>query len=93
MDPVRAGLIAFSPSDRPPTMVAFRLPMAPSKVFVDLAASTATGLEPSSSRALLNSAAVISPFAIASRKLPVNAPFFFNAAWIGPDAPGIASAN
>lgn len=54
-----------------PWMVAARLPADPSKVSVDFAASTAMGSVPSWVIAALNSSAVISPFSIASRKLPV----------------------
>lgn len=67
--------------------------MAPSMVLVDVAACFATSVMPRSMSALLNSSAVISPLAMASRKLPVYAPFFSSASWSLPDAPGTASAN
>ena len=62
-------------------------------VFVLDAASLATSLMPKSMMALLNSSADISPFSIASRKLPVYAPFLSMASWSLPEAPGMASAN
>ena len=67
--------------------------MAPSMVLVDVAACFATSVMPRSMSALLNSSAVISPFDMASRKLPVYAPFFSSASWSLPDAPGMASAS
>ena len=45
--------------------------MAPSMVAVEVAASLATSVMPSCMMAWLNSSAEISPFSIASRKLPV----------------------
>ena len=54
-----------------PTTVAWRLPAAPSIVLVDLAAATAVSSELSWRIAALNSSAEISPFCIASLKLPV----------------------
>ena len=78
---------------KPSTTVAFRFPNAPSMVLVEEAASTAASSKPSSMMAWLNSSAVISPFAIASRKSPVYAPFFFMASCRTPEAPGIASAS
>ena len=63
---------AFSAiSCAPVTRVALKFPQAPSKVFVDVAASMATSSIPRSRIAWLNSSAVISPFSMASRKLPV----------------------
>ena len=55
----------------PVTIVASKLPQAPSMVWVDVAASLATSVMPRSMIAALNSSAVISPFAMASRKFPV----------------------
>ena len=75
------------------TKEACKLPNAPSKVSVEVAACLATSVIPSCIMALLNSSAVICPLAIASRKLPVKAPFFFMASCNFPEAPGIASAN
>ena len=71
MHPVIAGWSCARMSDRPPTAAALRLPMAPSNVEVDLAAFTAASSNPSCMMAALNSSAEISPFSIASRKLPV----------------------
>ena len=68
-------------------------PMAPSKVSVEVAASRAASVKPRSMMARLNSSAVIRPFSIASRKLPVYAPFASRASWIFPEAPGMASAS
>ena len=62
-------------------------------VLVLLAASLATSLMPNCMIAWLNSSALISPFSIASLKLPVYAPFLSMASWSLPDAPGMASAN
>ena len=91
--PVTVGLNRSNASVSPPVMAASRLPNAPSMVFVLDAASLATSLMPKSMMALLNSSADISPFSIASRKLPVYAPFLSMASWSLPEAPGIASAN
>ena len=55
----------------PETRVASKLPQAPSIVVVEVAASWATSVMPRSMMAWLNSAAVISPCSMASRKLPV----------------------
>ena len=93
MPPVTAGLNRLNASVRPPTTAASRLPMAPSMVLVDVAACFATSVMPRSSSAWLNSSAVISPLAMASRKLPVYAPFFSRASWSLPDAPGMASVS
>ena len=67
--------------------------MAPSMVLVEVAACLATSVMPRSSNAWLNSSAVISPLAIASRKLPVYAPALSSASCSLPDAPGIASVS
>ena len=67
--------------------------MAPSMVLVDVAACFATSVMPRSINAWLNSSAVIWPSAMASRKLPVYAPFFSSASWSFPDAPGMASVS
>ena len=67
--------------------------MAPSKVDVEVAACWAASVKPKSVIAWLNSSAVIWPSAIASRKLPVYAPFVSIASCSLPDAPGIASAS
>ena len=91
--PVTVGLNRLNASVSPPVMAASRLPNAPSMVFVLDAASLATSLMPKSMMALLNSSADISPFSIASRKLPVYAPFLSMASWSLPEAPGMASAN
>ena len=71
MAPVTAGLNKLNASVRPPVTAASRLPSAPSMVCVDVAACLATSVMPRSASALLNSSAVISPLAMASRKLPV----------------------
>ena len=63
--------IALIILSRPSITLASKLPKAPSKVSVLLAASTAPLFIPNCVTALLNSLAVISPLAIASRKLPV----------------------
>ena len=55
----------------PVTMEASKFPQAPSMVWVEVAASWATSVMPRSMIAWLNSSAVISPFAMASRKFPV----------------------
>ena len=91
--PVTVGLNRLNASVSPPVMAASRLPNAPSMVFVLDAASLATSLMPKSMMALLNSSADIAPFSIASRKLPVDAPFLSMASWSLPEAPGMASAN
>ena len=93
MPPVTAGLNRLNASVRPPVTAASRFPMAPSMVLVDVAACFATSVMPRSMSALLNSSAVISPLDMASRKLPVYAPFFSSASWSLPDAPGMASAS
>ena len=93
MKSVSAGLMRSTISMPPVTSAAWRLPHAPSMVLVEVAASLATSVKPRSRIAWLNSWAVISPFAIASRKFPVYAPFLSRASWSLPDAPGIASAN
>ena len=93
MPPVTAGLNRLNASVRPPVTAASRFPMAPSMVLVDVAACFATSVMPRSMSALLNSTAVISPLDMASRKLPVYAPFFSSASWSLPDAPGMASAS
>ena len=93
MPPVTAGLNRLNASVRPPVTAASRLPMAPSMVLVDVAACFATSVMPRSMSAWLNSSAVIWPSAMASRKLPVYAPFLSIASWSLPDAPGMASAN
>ena len=69
------------------------VPMAPSKVSTDLAASTATGVPPICMTAALNSSAVISPSSMALRKLPVYAPACSSASCNLPDAPGMASVS
>ena len=68
---VRAGLILSTMLIPPDTRAASRFPQAPSIVCVDVAASLATSVMPRSITAALNSSAVISPFSMASRKLPV----------------------
>ena len=93
MPPVTAGLKRLKASVRPPVTAASRFPMAPSMVLVDVAACFATSVMPRSSSAWLNSSAVISPLDMASRKLPVYAPFFSSASWSLPDAPGMVSAS
>ena len=90
---IRVGFTESIALARWPVITACRLPIAPSKVFVDFAAATATGLLPSCMIALLNSAEVIFPFAMASRKSPVNAPFLRIWSCRTPDAPGMASAS
>ena len=91
--PVTAGFMRLNASVSPPVIAASKLPKAPSMVLVLLAASLATSLMPSCIIAWLNSSALISPFSIASLKLPVYAPLAFMASWSLPDAPGMASAN
>ena len=91
--PVTAGLMRLNASVSPPVIAASKLPKAPSMVLVLLAASLATSLMPNCMIAWLNSSALISPFSIASLKLPVYAPFLSMASWSLPDAPGMASAN
>ena len=93
MASVTAGFMRLNASVSPPVTAASRLPNAPSMVCVDVAASFATSVMPRSMMALLNSSAVISPFSMASRKLPVYAPAFNMASWSLPDAPGMASAS
>ena len=65
----------------------------PLNVSVEVAALTAPSFIPNCTIAWLNSFEEISPFSIASRKLPVYAPFFNIASCNSPEAPGIASAN
>ena len=91
--PVMYGLTVLTMFAAPSTMVASRLPNAPSNVCVLSAALIAPSFMPSCMSASLNSCEVISPFAIASRKLPVYAPFLSIASWSLPEAPGIASAS
>ena len=91
--PVMYGLTVLTMFAAPSTMVASRLPNAPSNVCVLSAALMAPSFMPSCMSASLNSCEVISPFAIASRKLPVYAPFLSIASWSLPEAPGIASAS
>ena len=69
--PVTVGLNRLNASVRPPVTAASRLPIAPSMVWVLVAACLATSVIPRSSNAWLNSSAVICPSAMASRKLPV----------------------
>ena len=69
--PVTAGLTASTSCIAPLTIVAWKLPQAPSMVEVDVAASLATSVIPRSRMAALNSSADISPASMASRKLPV----------------------
>ena len=90
---VTAGLNRLKASVNPPVTAASRLPSAPSMVCVLVAASLATSVMPRSMMALLNSSAVISPFSMASRKLPVYAPAFSMASWSLPAAPGMASVS
>src|SRR6218665_1700720 len=90
---VIVGCKAVNAIANPPVTAASRFPIAPSKVVVLFAASTAIGSEPSFINAALNSSAVISPLAISSRKLPVNAPASERASISGPAAPGIALAS
>ena len=71
MTPVMVGLSQEIRSVTPPTRVAWRLPAAPSRVVVDLAAACAVSEDPSWRTASLNSWAVISPAVKASRKFPV----------------------
>ena len=71
MPPVMMGLKASRTFAPAVTADASRLPMAPSMVAVEVAASLATSVMPSCMMAWLNSSAEISPFSIASRKLPV----------------------
>ena len=71
MPPVMAGLTLSSTLAPSLTNAASRLPVAPSMVLADVAASTAASVKPSDMIASLNSCAVICPSAIASRKLPV----------------------
>ena len=89
--PVTIGLTESNTVMPALTAAASRLPSEPSMVVVLVAASFAASVMPNCMMALLNSSAVISPLAIASRKLPVYAPFFFIASWSLPDAPGMAS--
>ena len=56
---VMVGLMRSNASVRPPVTAASRLPIAPSMVCVDLAASLATSLMPNCISAWLNSSAVI----------------------------------
>ena len=71
MAAVAAGLIRSRPCAIKLTHAASRFPNAPSHVVVAVAASCATSVRPRLRIASLNSSAVISPAAIASRKLPV----------------------
>ncbi len=71
MPPVMMGLKASSTFVPAETADASRLPIAPSIVAVEVAASLATSVMPSCMIAWLNSSADISPFSMASRKLPV----------------------
>ena len=93
MPPVRSGLNASRTFAPAVTADASRLPIAPSNVAVEVAASLATSVMPSCMIAWLNSSADISPFSMASRKLPAYAPLAFMASWSLPDAPGMASAS
>ena len=68
---MNAGLTASKPLVMSFCTAASQLPTASSNVFVDLAASTAASVMPSSISAWSNSSALISPFSMASRKLPV----------------------
>ena len=67
--------------------------MAPSMVEVLVTASLATSLMPRSMIAAENSSAVISPFSMASLKLPVYAPALSMDSWSRPAAPGMASVS
>lgn len=62
-------------------------------VEVLVAASLATSLMPRSMIAAENSSAVISPFSMASLKLPVYVPALSMDSWIRPAAPGMASVS
>ena len=93
MAEVTVGLNRLNASVRPPTTAASRLPMAPSMVEVLVAASLATSLMPRSMIAAENSSAVISPFSMASLKLPVYAPALSMDSWSRPAAPGMASVS
>ena len=93
MAPVIMGLNASSIFEPAVTADASRLPIAPSMVAVEVAASLAMSVMPSCMMAWLNSSAEICPFSMASRKLPVYAPFAFSASCSLPDAPGMASES
>ena len=67
--------------------------MAPAMVAVEVAASLAASVMPRSMMARLNSSAEISPFSMASRKLPAYAPFALRASCSLPEAPGMASES
>ena len=71
MPPVTAGLTSSSMAAPSLMALASRLPMAPSMVAALVAASTAASVKPSCMMASLNSCALISPWLMASRKLPV----------------------
>ena len=91
--PVMNGLNASMRDAPTPTTDAWRLPITPSMVLVEVAASIATSCIPSCMTAALNSSALISPFSIASRKLPSKAPALRMASCSAPEAPGIASVS
>ena len=91
--PVMTGLSAVMTCDPTPTTDACKLPSAPSMVLVEVAACTATSCMPSFCTAAKNSSALISPFSIASRKLPSKAPASRMASCSAPDAPGMASVS
>ena len=93
MPPVMSGLKASSRTMPALTPAASRLPMAPSMVAVEVAASLAASVMPRSMMARLNSSAEISPFSMASRKLPAYAPFALRASCSLPEAPGMASES
>ena len=69
--PVTSGLKASSRTMPALTPAASRLPIEPSMVAVEVAASLAASVMPRSMTALLNSSAETWPFSNASRKLPV----------------------
>ena len=90
---VSIGVMADTTCEPTPTTDAWRLPSAPSMVLVEVAASIATSCIPSFCTAAKNSSAEISPFSIASRKLPSKAPASRMASWRAPEAPGMASVS
>ena len=72
---VSIGVMADTTCEPTPTTAAWRLPSAPSMVLVEVAASTATSCIPSfctAAKELIGGE--ISPFSMASRKLPSKAP-------------------